>query len=117
MNHLFHTQNVHVGLYVPWAAPAGRQIRLGIGGRVRHRGLWRQAMIYLEWPRRDLRLGRVMFLIEAKTWLATRPGGKGSGVSGSKKFIRLKVGSGYDLPSSRQRRSFEVPPAHRRRAA
>lgn len=113
MRHLFHTRNLHLGVYWPGGANH-RQCKLGVAARVRHRGRWCQAAIYAAWPRPDLRLGRVMFMVEAKTWLAYRPSGKGSGVPGSKKFIRLKVGSGYDLPSSRQRRAFRPPEGHRR---
>lgn len=117
MRHIFHSRNLHFGAFFPNGHH--RQQRLGLGVRVRCRGRWRQASIYLSWLRRDLRHGRAMFMVEAKTWLSVRPSGKGSGVPGSKSFVRLKVGLGGDIHPGRERRAFEkrsAPVGHRRAA-
>jgi hypothetical protein len=94
--HLAHTNNIHVDLLSPrWEAGA-RNWRWGVALKHRSRGMWRTLTVFAGRPRPDLRFGRGTFSLEAKTWCHTGAGGPGSGTPGTKKYVRLKIGTGYD---------------------
>jgi hypothetical protein len=113
--HLGHTRNAHLELLLPRYEEGARNWRWGLALKVRRDGVWRTVAIYAGRPRPDLRFGHGTFTLEAKTWQHHTNGGPGSGVPGSKRFVRLKIGTGYDplvrgrpsRASSRRRRFGE----------
>lgn len=94
--HLFHTHNAHVSLLSPAFEPGARNWRWGVSSKVRRRGLWRHVQVFAARPRPDLRFGTGTFTVEAKTWLSLAKAGPKSGLNGTKKFVRLKIGTGFD---------------------
>lgn len=106
MRRIVTTRHLHVGVLDPWSESRAFQQKLGLYFRVRGHDQWRQAMIFAGWPHRELReregSGR-SFALEAKSWRSTRVTGRGSGVAGSKVYVRLKVGmGGYNINQERR---------------
>lgn len=86
------TRDVHaMALASTLSAPHARKQVLQVTVRARGRGRWRWARLEASWPRRDLRQGRGLLAMEAKTWLTD---GSMVGALGLKTFVRLKVGLG-----------------------
>jgi hypothetical protein len=85
------TRNAGFSLEMPWRNPTRRRQVLRLTVRVRARRRWRWFRVEIAWPRRDLRLGRGTWTLEAKSWLTDA---SMRGAIGLKTFVRLKVGLG-----------------------
>jgi hypothetical protein len=94
--HLGHTKNTHLELLLPRYERGARNWRWGLALKHRRKGVWRTIALFAGRPRPDLRYGRGVLTLEAKTWEHVSGGGPGSGIAGSKRFVRLKIGTGYD---------------------
>jgi hypothetical protein len=90
---LYRSERVQLFGYTP-RARRGRDSKrraIGVCLRLRGQGRWRHFQLWLHWPRADLREGRGMWTVEAKTWLTD---GSFKGGPHLKSFVRLKVGLG-----------------------
>lgn len=91
--------DAHLLAESPWRKPERRRQRFAVTVRLRGRGRWRWWRVELAWPRRDLRLGRGVWTLEAKSWLSRSVAGNPIGL---KVFIRLRVGLGGPRPDNRK---------------
>jgi hypothetical protein len=95
-----YTTDAHAQLRVANGMAHKQSLQLTVRFRARNR--WRWARIEASWPRSDLRCGRGILTIEAKSWLTDDTL---RGALGLKAFVRLKVGLGGAASGSYRRRA------------